>query len=105
MPAMRPALPRGACRPGSYARFVSRFVLSRELGRGPQRWHNCVGHRDRTQVPGIGNPPGHDLGRTGDVPAGTIFSPWRAMQSVLDSDPHQLVVLRQVLNLIDASTE
>src|SRR6202042_979767 len=72
-----------------------------ELRVEPQRRNDGVGHRDRTHVAGLGGPDA-GLGRAHHVPARPVVGPRRGVQSVLDRDPHQLVVGRVVFDLVDA---
>ena len=53
-------------------------------------------------MPGVGDAPRHHLRRARHVRAGALGRPRRAVQAVFDGDAHQLVVLRQVVDLVDA---
>ena len=72
-----------------------------ELRVEPQRRNDGVGHRDRAHVAGLGGPHA-GLGRADHMRARPVVGPRRGVQSVLDRDPHQLVVGRVVFDLVDA---
>ena len=77
------------------------LVAGGELRVEPQRRNDGVSHGNRTHVARLGGPHA-GLGRADHVRARPVVGPRRGVQSVADRDPHQLVVGRVVLDLVDA---
>ena len=77
-----------------------RLVDPGQFGVVAQRRDDGIGHRDRADVSGLRGPHAH-LRRAHDMGARPVIDPRCRVQAVCDRHPHQLVVGRVVLDLVD----